>query len=211
MCVNVHPLFITHVERGKGEVKRAGIAILAIAGCFVLYLIVASLSDLPKLGEVEGTSLQEVTGNKFSTEGKPVLIAFFYTKCPDICPFTIQDLKKLQQALEEKGVSEKQYGILSVTLDPEFDTVPIILKYKEAFDITSSNWLFLRGSEKETKNYAKQFNMIYEKSGEGVITHSTSMYIVDASGQIRAVHEMASGTKRVDIEKTTEHLIQLMK
>ncbi len=155
--------------------------------------------------------MQEVSGSDFSLEGKPMLVAFFYTKCPDICPFTMQDLKKLQQALAEKGISENQYGILSVTLDPAFDTAPVILQYKEAFGITSPNWLFLRGSEQETENYARQFNMVYEKSEEGVITHSTSMYIVDAGGQIRAVHEMASGTERVDIEKTTEHLIQLIK
>lgn len=190
--------------------KKASLAAAAVIGCAFFYYIWVSLSDLPNLGRVDGSSLQEVSGNAFSTNGKPALVSFFYTKCPDVCPFTIQDLKKLQRALEEKGIEEEQYSILSVTLDPAFDTVPVILQYKEAFDIQSSNWLFLRGTEQQTREYAEQFNMVYEKSEEGVITHSTSMYMVDADGRIRAVHDMASGNKRVDIEKAAAHLIQLI-
>ncbi|MEM1503568.1 SCO family protein [Domibacillus sp. 8LH] len=190
--------------------KKVLLAAVAVIGCVFSYYIWVSLSDLPNLGQVKESSLQEVSGNTFSTNGKPALVSFFYTKCPDVCPFTIQDLKKLQRALEEKGIEEEQYSILSVTLDPAFDTVPVILQYKEAFDIQSSNWLFLRGTEQQTREYAEQFNMVYEKSEEGVITHSTSMYMVDADGRIRAIHDMASGNKRVDIEKAAAHLIQLI-
>ncbi|MCM3789832.1 SCO family protein [Domibacillus indicus] len=190
--------------------KKTALAAAVVIGCFFFYYVWTSLSELPKLGEVDDFSLQEVSGNDFSVSGKPMLVSFFYTKCPDVCPFTIQDLKKLQRALAEKGIEEAQYSILSVTLDPAFDTVPVILQYKEAFDIQSSNWLFLRGTEQQTREYAEQFNMVYEKSEEGVITHSTSMYMVDADGRIRAVHDMASGNKRVDIEKAADHLIQLI-
>ncbi|WP_046175730.1 SCO family protein [Domibacillus indicus] len=191
--------------------KKAGAAVLAGAALLLLYFAVVSLSDLPKLGKVKEASLKEVSGNTFSTEGKPVLVTFFYTKCPDVCPLTTQDLKKLQNVLKEKGISENQYAILYVTLDPEYDTVQTILKYKEAFDISSPNWLFMRGSEKETKKYAEQFNMVYEKEEEGFITHSTSMYILDASRNIRAVHDMAAGNKRVNIEETAGHLMELIK
>ncbi|MCP3762341.1 SCO family protein [Domibacillus sp. A3M-37] len=191
--------------------KRVGIVALIGVGCIVIYMFWSSFLELPKLGTVEEASLEEVSGKEFSVKGKPMLVTFFYTKCPDVCPFTIQDLKKLQHVLKEKGITENQYSILSVTLDPKHDTAKTILQYKAAFDITSSNWLFLRGSEQEIKSYAKQFNMFYEKSGEGGITHSTSMYVVDSSYHIRARHDMATGTERVDIEKVADHLIQLTK
>ncbi|WP_245676174.1 SCO family protein [Domibacillus iocasae] len=191
--------------------KQAGIVVLIGVVCIALYMFWSSFSELPKNGTVEGASLEEVSGKEFSVNGQPMLVTFFYTKCPDVCPFTIQDLKKLQSVLKEKGITENQYSILSVTLDPKHDTAKTILQYKAAFDITSSNWLFLRGSEQEIKRYAEQFNMFYEKSGEGSITHSTSMYLVDSKRHIRARHDMATGTERVEIEKVADHLIQLLK
>lgn len=158
---------------------------------------------------MEESALTEVSGNVISTENKPKLVTFFFTNCPDICPTTILDIKKLQQLMEEKGITEDEYLILAITLDPEYDTKETILQYKQAFDITSSNWLFLRGSEEETKKIAQSFKMVYEKQ-DGFIVHSTTMYVVDTNDQIRANHDMAIGEKRVNIEAVADHLIQLI-
>lgn len=190
--------------------KQKGLIVFLLAACGAVYFVWSSFSELPKLGMIEDTSLKEVSGKAIEVKNKPLLVNFFYTKCPNVCPFTMQDLKKLQQKLKEKGVSEKQYAIVSVTLDPEYDTAETILQYKEAFGISASNWLFLRGSEEETKKYAKQFNMVYEKSADGNVTHSTSMYIVDKTGRIRARHNMADQNKRVNVEKAAEHLLELI-
>ena len=71
------------------------------------------------------------------------------------------DLEHVQQLMKEKGISEDQYIILSVTLDPEYDTNERILQYKELFEISSTNWLFLRGSEEETEKLTPNFNFFY--------------------------------------------------
>jgi protein SCO1/2 len=192
-------------------VKVFVIGSLVCMGLIAIFFFWSSALELPKLGMVEEPSLSEVSGKELSIEGKPMLVTFFYTKCPDVCPFTMQDLKKLQQVLKEKNISEDQYQILSVTLDPENDTAESILQYKKAFDIASSNWLFLRGSEKETEKFTKPFQMVYEKTDDGFITHSTTMYVVDSNRHIRVRHDMATGSKRVNIEKVADHLIQLIK
>ncbi|OMP66723.1 SCO family protein [Domibacillus epiphyticus] len=174
-----------------------------------LFFFWSTALELPKLGTVKEPSLAEVSGKELSIEGKPMLVTFFYTECPNVCPFTFQDLKKLQKVLNDKNVTEDQYQILSVTLDPENDTRENILQYKQAFDISSSNWLFLRGSKEETEAFAKNFQMYYEKSEDGFITHSTTMFVVDSNRQIRARHDMAAGRNRVDVEKVADHLMQL--
>ncbi|QED46199.1 SCO family protein [Cytobacillus dafuensis] len=186
------------------------VAILLVAGFMAFYFFWPQSLDLPKIGHVKDSALTEVSGKEFSKQKKPKLITFFFTNCPDVCPTTIIDLKKLQKLMKEKGISDDQYLILAVTLDPEYDTKERILEYKNAFEISSSNWLFLRGSEEETKKFAQNFNMIYEKNQDGFVVHSTTMYVVDSNEQIRAIHDMATGDQRVNIKKIADHLIQLM-
>ncbi|MGM7635162.1 SCO family protein [Bacillus sp. Hm123] len=186
------------------------IGILFAFGFVLVWWLWPKSVDFPKLGEVHEPVLTEVSGKEQSFTGKPKLIMFFYTKCPDICPTTMSDVKELQQLLKEKGVSEDQYLIVAITLDPNYDTKERILQYKEAFQISSSNWLFLRGSDQETKKFADHFSMFYERNEDGYVTHSTSMYIVDSNQQIRAHHNMAVGDKQVNIEAVSDHLIQLI-
>ncbi len=113
--------------------------------------------------------------------------------------------------MREKGIADDRYIVLSVTLDPEYDTDERINHYKELFEISNPNWLFLRGSIEETKKFTRYFNFYYEKNEDGFVTHSTSMYIVDSNDYIRAHHDMAIGKKRVNIEEIANHLESLIK
>lgn len=185
--------------------------LLLVIGFTAFYFLWPKSIDLPKIGTVKEWNLTEVSGEDISIQEKPKLITFFFTNCPDICPTTMWDLKDLQQLMKEKGISEDEYIILAVTLDPEYDTNERIIQYKDLFEITSSNWLFFRGSEEETKTFTQYFNFFFEKNQEGFVTHSTSMYVVDSNDRIRAHHDMAMGNKRVNIEEIADHLQMLAK
>ena len=184
--------------------------VLLVIGFIAFYSFWPQSINLPKIGTVEEWNLTEMNGKDVSIQEKPKLVTFFFTNCPDICPTTMWDLKDLQQLMKEKGISEDEYLILAFTLDPEYDTGERIKQYKEIFGITSSNWLFLRGSDEEVKKFTQYFNFIYEKNQEGFVTHSTSMYVVDSNDHIRSHHDMAIGEKRVNIEKIADHLDQLI-
>ena len=184
--------------------------ILLVAGFIAFYFLWPQSLELPKIGVVKEWPLAEVSGQEYN-QNKPKLITFFYTNCPDVCPTTMWDLKELEQVMKKKGIADDQYLILAVTLDPDFDTNERIVEYKNSFDISLPNWLFLRGSEEDTKNFTQSFNnMIYEKNDDGFLTHSTSMYIVDSTDQIRAYHSMSTSKKQVNIEAIAEHLEQLI-
>ena len=184
--------------------------ILVGIGFMAVYIFWPQSIDLPKMGSVKEWRLVDTSGEVIGIHEKPKLVTFFYTNCPDICPTTTLDLKDLQQLMKEKGVSQDQYLIISITLDPTFDTNDRIRQYKNAFDISDANWLFLRGTEEVTKEFTRYFNFAYELNQDGFITHSTSMYLVDKDDQIRAHHTMAIGENRVDIEKIADHLLQLI-
>ncbi|MFC5591803.1 SCO family protein [Sporosarcina soli] len=184
---------------------------LFVLGSFAFYFIWPHTPQLPKIGAVQEWTLTEVNGKDLSMQGKPKLVTFFYTNCPDICPMTMWDLTTLQQLMQEEGYTDDQFLLVSVTLDPEYDTVERIEQYKEVFAITSPNWLFLRGTEEETLNFARNFNFFYDKDADGFVTHATTMYIVDADDQIRAHHIMAMGNKQVNIQEVADHLQQLIR
>ena len=179
-------------------------------GLVVVLFIGPRTLDLPKIGKIEEWPLTSTKGEVPNFNEKPKLLTFFYTNCPDICPTTIIDLQDLQQLLKEKGVKEDQYMIVLVTLDPTFDTNERINQYKEAFDISSPNWVFLRGSNEATKTFTQYFNFTYDKNQNGLLTHSTTMYVVDENDLIRAHHDMAVGVEKVNIEGIAENLIQLI-
>ncbi|WP_019413653.1 SCO family protein [Paenisporosarcina sp. TG20] len=190
--------------------KRFVTVLIVGFGVMALLFFHPQSIDLPKLGTVKEWTLTEVRGEDPSVLEKPKLVTFFYTNCPDICPTTMFDLKDLQQLMKEKGVSEDQYLIVSVTVDPTYDSKERIIQYKNALDISSTNWLFLRGSEEKTKKFTKYFNFYYDKNQDGFLTHSTTMYMVDSHDQIRARHDMSIGGKKVNIKEVADHLQQLI-
>ncbi|MBS4224871.1 SCO family protein [Lederbergia citrea] len=190
--------------------KVFAIALSLVAGFFAFYFLWPKSIELPKIGTVKEWPLEEVSGNQYNQK-KPKLVTFFYTNCPDVCPLTMWDLKDLQKEMMKKGISDNRYLILSVTLDPEYDTIEKIKQYEKSFEITSPNWLFFRGSVAKTKKFTQYFkNMIYEKNEDGFLTHSTNMYVVDSNDQIRAYHNMSTGKKRANIEEIADQLGELV-
>lgn len=187
------------------------VAILFIGGILAIYFFWPESTSLPKMGTVTEWELTEVATGAVPPQDKPKLITFFYTNCPDICPTTMIDLQNLQQSMAEEGITEDQYIIVSITLDPTYDTEERILQYKEAFGISSPNWLFLRGTEEEIMRFTEPFNFVFEKNKDGFLTHSTSMYLVDSKNQIRSIHDMAMGDKKVNNEEIISHFRQLIK
>lgn len=178
---------------------------------WILYAVWSKAVELPQIGKIPEWPFSVVGENETNFQGKPKLVTFFFTKCPDVCPTTMWDLTALQEAMEGRGISQDEYFIVAITLDPEYDTKDKIMRYKKLFNIDDPNWLFFRGTEESTKEFSNYLNFYYDKNEDGFVTHSTSMYIVDDQDSIRAQHNMATGKNKVAIEEIADHLQQLIK
>lgn len=177
----------------------------------LVYAMWSKAVELPQIGKVIEWPFTEVSGSETNFQGKPKLVTFFYTKCPDVCPTTMWDLTALQEVMKDRGISQDEYFIIAITVDPEYDTKEKIVRYKELFNIEDPNWLFFRGTEETTKEFSKYLNFYYDRNEDGFVTHSTSMYIVDGQDLVRAHHNMAIGKNSVAIEEIANHLQQLIK
>ena len=122
--------------------------------------------------------------------GKVVVMFFGYTRCPDVCPTTLAELKAVKEQLGEDG---KRLQVLFVTVDPERDTQKLLADYVPAFD---PSFLGLYGDSAATARVAKNFRVFYQKSpgrtpdpatkNRGyTVDHTAGSYVFDPQGRLR--------------------------
>lgn len=121
---------------------------------------------------------QVVTNKDFA--GKPLIIFFGFTSCPDICPTT---LNRFAGLLEKLGPDADDIKIALVTVDPERDNPGVLKEYLKAFD---PRIVGLTGSPAQLEIFAKQYKAYYRKvPGEGgdyTMEHTSSVLLFDQYG-----------------------------
>ncbi|MFC1463703.1 MAG: SCO family protein [Candidatus Brachytrichaceae bacterium NZ_4S206] len=118
--------------------------------------------------------------------GKPTLIAFGYTFCPDVCPLTMSDLRRVKRELGEAG---DQVNFVFITVDPQRDTPEVIRRYVTAFDPA---FIGLTGDEATLKKLIYEFDGVFEKQPPQsnnpesyLVAHTSFIYLLDAQGKWR--------------------------
>ena len=116
--------------------------------------------------------------------GKVVVVFFGYTRCPDVCPTTLADLKAAREQLGDEG---KRVQVLFVTVDPERDTPQLLASYVPAFD---PSFLGLYGDAAATARVAKEFKVFFQKvpgktPDSYSVDHTSASYVFDPQGRLR--------------------------
>lgn len=182
----------------------------AAAVFFLFYWLWPSDDGLPILDTVDAFELDDVHGGRYeSGNGKLKLVAFFYTNCPDICPLTMLDFKEIQSMLKEEGLFGDRVELVSITLDPDYDTPEVITDYAQIFETDPKGWKWLRETPEKIKEIASDFQMQYELDSTTVLYHSTTMYLVDEENNIRALYGMAFTDEPVKKDDILEDIVQL--
>jgi protein SCO1/2 len=117
--------------------------------------------------------------------GKPLLIFFGYTHCPDICPTTLFELSEVLHAM---GKDAERVHALFVTVDPERDTAAAMKDYLSSFD---PHLRGATGSRKEIEAVEKDYRVIARKvpvgdKGDYSMDHSALVYLMDKQGRFVA-------------------------
>ncbi|HLS29034.1 MAG TPA: SCO family protein [Opitutales bacterium] len=116
--------------------------------------------------------------------GKKLVINFIYTRCPvpNMCPAATQRMIQLQAAAREAEVEDVQ--LISITLDPEYDTPGVLRQYAESYEIDTSNYSFLTGPKQAVIHLMEQFGILVDEE-KGLSAHTLGTVVVDGSGTIR--------------------------
>lgn len=137
--------------------------------------------NLPEFTLLDQTGTA-VAGSRF--RGKQVVLNFIFTRCPiaNMCPAATLRMIELQKAARAAGV--KNLELVSVSLDPEFDTPGVLKEYADARGIDTSNFTFLTGPDAAVRQLLAQLGVIREFEGD-TIKHTLATVLIDETGQIR--------------------------
>lgn len=144
-------------------------------------------SDLVEIGSAprfELTNQNEKTITDKDYLGKVYVLEFFFSTCPTICPKMNENMVTLQDVF----YNEKDFGIVSITINPENDTPSVLKEHADLLGAKHQNWNFLTGDKDyiyELSN--KGFNIYAGKNdkAKGGFEHSGLFALIDKKGNIR--------------------------
>lgn len=117
-------------------------------------------------------------------KGKVIVMDFFFTHCPTICPQLAISMKKLQSAF---APSDSLVQFISISVDPENDSVPRLMDWAEKFNVSPDNWWLGRANRDSTYKFALT-EMKASIADVGVDTgfiHTENFFLLDKNRVIR--------------------------
>jgi len=144
---------------------------------------------------------KEVTERDF--RGKPTLVFFGFTNCPDICPTTLFDLSN---RLKELKSDADRLNVLFITVDPQRDTPEELALYLSSFD---PRIIGLSGTQANIdaalKAFGAQAHKVQLSGGGYTMDHSASVFMVDGDGHV--VGTIDHRDKETAVEEKLQHLL----
>ncbi len=116
--------------------------------------------------------------------GKVYVLEFFFSTCPSICP----KMNKSMLSIQDKFFGNPNFGLASITINPENDTPEVLKKHATFLGVKSSNWHFLSGDKTYIYKIANQGFNLYAGENEkanGGFEHSGLFALIDKNGFIR--------------------------
>ena len=164
----------------------------ALLGVWILALAAAAgwigwdawQGDRPAIGG--SFALTDQDGRTVTSDGlkgKPTLIYFGFTYCPDVCPTS---LLLMETAIEKLGPdAAKKVNLVFITIDPERDTPKLMKGYVENFGPT---FIGLTGTPQQIADAARAYRVYYQKvpgkdGGPYLMDHSSIVYLLDRNGR----------------------------
>lgn len=144
--------------------------------------------------------------------GKAVLLTFIYTRCPmpTFCRLVSSNFSHIHDALKHDPTLYQHAQLVSITLDPQYDTPPIMRKYSLAYVDGQENdlktWTFASISPNDLKTLASAFGLEYFADGNQ-ITHSMSTVLLSKDGRVVQVWK-GSDWKWQDLLNATKEAAQ---
>jgi len=195
------------------------VAVLSAAAGFSLWQLrqqgpsdmTAALRILPEPRVIADFELIDQDGAPFSLaqlRGRWSLLFFGFTHCPDICPSTLYDLQKVNQALTPGVESPAEYQVVFVSVDPERDSPERLKEYTAYFD---PDFIAVSGDPEQIAALTRQVGVAWRiephepGAANYIVDHSASVMLTDPQGRLHGVFPAPH-----DAEKITHDLRNLL-
>jgi protein SCO1/2 len=135
-------------------------------------------------------------------ENKIYIADFFFTTCPTICPIMTDNMIKLQEILKDQD----DVLLLSHTVTPEIDSVPVLKAYAKKKGVNDAKWNMVTGDKQQIYDLARKSYLVakYEPfDGEYDMIHTENFVLVDTKRRIRGFYD---GTNWEEMEELLRDL-----
>lgn len=118
-------------------------------------------------------------------DGRYTVVTFIFTRCPlpEFCPLMVSRFRELQAAADADPALAGPLRLLSVTLDPEYDTPEVLAAYGQAMRADFARWRFATGSEAAIDGFAKAFAVYRERNGTS-LDHTLATALIGPDGTV---------------------------
>jgi protein SCO1 len=156
--------------------------------CFGVVLLVTGRVSTPVAQQIAAIGgpfkLTDQTGKEVTDQdlkGRPFLVFFGFTHCPDVCPTTLFEVSEIMRSL---GPDADRIRALFITVDPERDTPAVMKDYLSSFDPHLSG---LTGDPAAVAAVAKAYRVYFKKvpldQGGYTMDHTAIVYLMDKEGR----------------------------
>jgi len=128
--------------------------------------------------------------------GNIYVVDFFFTTCPSICPVMHRNMLTVYNTFKNTG----SFKIISHTIDPKHDSVPVLKKYADKLGITGNTWWFLQGKKEDVYTIAEKNYLVAVKkdsTAAGGYVHAGYFVLIDKQKRIRGSYD-GTDPKQVD-------------
>lgn len=138
--------------------------------------------------EVPDFKLIDQEGKRISLHqyrGKTLVLTFIYTRCPlpDYCPLMTDNFSEMQKTMKSDASLYGRTHLLSISVDPQYDTPKILREYAVHHSADTTQWEFATGNKDEVKQVATYFGMQYWRDQDQIV-HSLRTAIIGADGKL---------------------------
>jgi protein SCO1 len=147
------------------------------------------------------------TTDSNSVRDKIYIAEFFFTTCKSICPIMNNNLVRVYKEFSTRS----DFLILSHTVDPEQDSVSVLMDYANRMGVKNDHWLFLTGNKKELYEQARKSYLLNADSGDGGtedFIHTQNFALIDKSRHIRGFYD---GTDSLEVNRLITEIKLLYK
>jgi protein SCO1/2 len=154
-------------------------------------------TKLPNIAHVPAFDARDQRGRAFRAEemrGSIWIVDFVFTSCPTVCPRLTARMAELQGRIEKLGEQRTPVKLLSLSVDPETDTPPVLATYAAKYGAHDATWTFATGKTEDLDRVVVQgFKQRYDKADPAIgimeVMHGDRFVLVDARGDIRAYYD----------------------
>ena len=162
-----------------------------------------------KVGELQGINQygDQVALNK-DLKGRMLVVDFFFTTCPSICPRLTHHMRKLSDAFKRTPMARNDTLVqfISITVDPGRDTFQALRAYADRYGADGNRWWFITGDKKKLYDWARTQLHLSVPDGDGGaddFIHTEQITLIDADRNIRGYY---NGLDSLDAAKCAQDI-----